>query len=599
MEKPTKQGRYISIKQKLLGSYFIMLIIPILLVGIYLTASIRTNLINNKMAEIENNNERIQMDYVTLLSSVTNVSDWIYQDGDLADLVQTQYANPFDVYEAYQRYQMFEDYLRYYDEIEHIRFYVDNDTLTSTTGIYNANETIKNTDWYQSSVSGNGGIEWLVLEDGITKDQHLNLIRSVYRNYELVGVLTIAVNENMVKSLLADSASTVFITLNNQTPLYSYPEYDNIQDTYNQYRPVLDAVEDTEGNYEALDSQRYDREFTLNIRDVHIPKTLDSQMQVVGVVPTDSILQDVNRNLRLAYMIILAVLSMSILMLAIFIRTFNKRIIKLKNAMTMVAAGQFTIPPSIKGNDELSDVYKHLVMTTRSIEDLMKLNAEHIVNEKDWELQVKDAQFKMLASQINPHFLYNTLEMIRMKALRNQDREVAEIVMILSKLMRKSLERKQKETKLSEELEFTELYLQIQKLRFGEHIDYEIENTTQHDYTIVPLIIQPLVENSFIHGIEPKIDKGNIKIKVVEVDGYLEITVKDNGIGMKLDQLEQIRALLASNGDSSHLGVYNVHQRIRFTYGPSSGLSIDSVEGEGTVAKIRLPIQEHLNRQEE
>ncbi|WP_208559469.1 sensor histidine kinase [Marinilactibacillus kalidii] len=592
MEKTAKKKRYISIKQKLLGTYFVMLIIPILLVGIYLTTSIRTNLINNKMAEIENNNERIQTDYAALLSSVTNVSDWIYQDGDLADLVTKQYEAPFEVYQAYQNYQMFEDYLRYYDEIEHIRFYVDNDTLTSTTGIYNADETIKSESWYQNSVSGNGGIEWLVLEDTISKEQHLNLVRSVYRNYELVGVLTIAVNDNMVKSLLADSASTVFITLNNQTPLYSYPEYENILDTYNQYRPVLAAVEDTEGNYEALDSQRYDREFTLNIRDVEIPKTLDSQMQIVGVVPTDTILRDVNKDLRLAYMIIVAALSISILLLSIFIRTFNKRIIKLKDAMTTVAAGRFTIPPSINGNDELSEVYKHLVKTTRSIEALMALNAEHIVNEKDWELQVKDAQFKMLASQINPHFLYNTLEMIRMKALRNQDREVAEIVMILSKLMRKSLERKQKETTLSEELTFTDLYLQIQKLRFGEHIDYEIENTATYDYTIVPLIIQPLVENSFIHGIEPKIDKGHIKIQVAEVDDYLEITVKDNGIGMKTEQLNQIRALLASNGDSSHLGVYNVHQRIRFTYGPTSGLSIDSIEGEGTTAKIRLPLPE-------
>ena len=152
---------YISIKQKLLGSYLVILIIPILLVGIYLTSSIRTNLIDNKMAEIENNNERIRTDYTTILSSVIRVSDWIYQDEELADLVQTAYESPFEVYQAYNGYQMFEDYLRYYDEIQHIRFYVENPSLTSTTGIYPANEDITNKEWYQRGRSRSGQILWI------------------------------------------------------------------------------------------------------------------------------------------------------------------------------------------------------------------------------------------------------------------------------------------------------------------------------------------------------------------------------------------------------------------------------------------------------
>lgn len=590
MTKLFKKQPYISIKQKLLGSYFIILIIPILLVGIYLTMSIRNNLITTKMAEIENNNERIRTDYVEVLSSITRVSDWVYQDTDLVELVNEEYENPFEVYQAYSQYQMFEDYLRYYDEIEHIRFFVDNPTLTSTTGIYQATDEIKEEPWYQNSVLRNGYISWVEIQDHITQESYLNLVRAVYNNYEFVGVIAIAVNPEAVESILSDSASSVFITLDSETPLYSYPTHTDIKEAYNDYLPVLDTVSAEEGNYGLVDSEPYETDFTLNIRDVEIPKTLNSSMQVIGVVPTNTILEDVNRDLRLAYLVIVGVLLISILMLIVFIRTFDKRVIQLKDTMSMVANGDFDITQTIKGNDELSDVYKHLVVTTKSIENLMAINYDHAVKEKNWQLQLKDSQFKMLASQINPHFLYNTLEMIRMKALKNQDREVAEIVTILSRLMRKSLESKQTETVLSEELTFTEMYLQIQKLRFGDQISFSIHNYAEKDHLIIPLIIQPIVENSFIHGIEPKVGHGKITIVVNEENDQLVILIEDDGVGMKDVQLEKIRHVLTSNEDSSHIGINNVHQRIRYYYGEAYGLGIDSEESRGTRVTIRLPI---------
>lgn len=589
VKKLLNKRPYISIKRKLLGSYLLILIIPILLVGVYLTMSIRDNLISNKMAEIENNNERIRSDYVSILSSITRVSDWIYQDEDLVQLVNTEFENPFQVYQAYSEYQMFEDYLRYYDEIEHIRFFVDNKTLTSTTGIYVADESVRNQTWYQESLDKRGQISWYWLKDHITNQPHLNLVRAVYTEGDFVGVLAIAVNDSMVDRILADSLSSVFITLDSQSPVYSYPKTRNITEAYRLYQPILDTVRTEQGNYETIDNEQYDTDFTLNIRDVSIPKTLNSNMQVIGIVPTDSILEDVNQDLKIAYVIVGGVLVLSILILIVFIRAFNTRIVKLKETMSMVANGNFSIEPSIKGNDELSDVYKHLVKTTDSIENLIVENYEHAVKEKNWQLQLKDSQFKMLASQINPHFLYNTLEMIRMKALKNKDKEVADIITLLSRLMRKSLEGKQQDSTLSEELQFIDMYLQIQKLRFGDQIDYTIVNKTEEDYKIIPLIIQPLVENSFIHGIEPKLGKGIIEITVDSRESDLIISIKDNGIGMEKAQLDKIRKLLNTDEDSEHLGISNVHHRIKYYYGDIYGLEIESLEGNGTLVTVHVP----------
>lgn len=594
-----RNQRYISTRQKLLGSYLIILIIPILFVGIYLTMSIRSNLIMNKMAEIETNNERIRVDYSSVLSSVTGVSDWIFQDEDLAALVGIEYESPFQVYQAYARYQMFEDYLRYYDEINHIRFYVDNSTITSTTGIYYASPEISEQAWFQEAIDKRGRISWLQLRDHVTGETHLNLVRSVYQDYQLIGVLAIAVSDTSIQNILTDSASTVFITLNNQTPLYSYPNYEDIAYAYTMYEPILESVGTTEGNYDLIDSDQYGEDFTLNIRNVAIPKTLDSQMQVIGVVPTSTILSDVNRDLRTTYIIMASVLVISFFLLNLFIRKFNDRIIKLKDAMTMVSHGDFDIPGAIKGNDELSQVYDHLVITMKSIEELMVENYEHAVREKNWELQLKEAQFKMLASQINPHFLYNTLEMIRMKALTNQDKEVAEIVKILSRLMRKSLEGNQKELVLSDELTFIEMYLQIQRLRFGEQIDFDIQQKTEKDYTIIPLVIQPIVENSFIHGIEPLIGNGIICITAEEIGENLVITIEDNGVGMSKSRLEKIREILTSEEESAHLGIKNVQQRIQSFYGNQYGVTIDSKEGQGTIVTIILPAIPYYSRKKE
>jgi two-component system sensor histidine kinase YesM len=541
------------------------------------------------MEEIETNNERIRMDFSHVLTDIINVSDWIYQDTNLSSLVTTEYLDTFEVYQAYSRYHMFEDYLRHFDEIEHIRFFVENSTLTDTNGIYVATNEIIQEEWYQAAVEGRGRISWIELTDHVTGQKSLNLVRAVYQEYQLVGVLTIALDEQAVKNVLADSASTVFITLNEQTPLFSYPHYPDIIQAYQVYQPIIESVEGVEGNYDTLDSEQYGEEFTLNISNVEIPKSLDSRMQVVGVVPTSTILSDVNRDLQVAYLILIGVFSTSIFLLILFIRKFNDRIVKLKEAMTMVSGGDFDIAHSINGNDELSEVYDHMYITMKSIERLMEENYEHAVQEKNWQLQLKELQFKMLASQINPHFLYNTLEMIRMKALRNKDEEVAQIVKILSKLMRKSLERNQKELSLNEELEFIEMYLQIQQLRFGDQIEYTITQQTTQDYTLIPLLIQPIIENSFIHGVEPKIGKGIINLSVKEEQTDLIIQVEDNGVGMSKEKQESLNKILLEEVNTTHLGINNVHQRIRYFYGEKYGLKILSEEGKGTTVTIKIP----------
>ena len=201
----------------------------------------------------------------------------------------------------------------------------------------------------------------------------------------------------------------------------------------------------------------------------------------------------------------------------------------------------------------------------------------------------------MLANQINPHFLYNTLETIRMKAFCNGDKEIADIVKKLGKIMRRNLEVSGKMVSLQSELELIENYLQIQSMRFEGMVKYELNieaSVRKEGYKILPLLLQPVVENAFIHGLEEKKEKGTIIIDILENDECLIVKVKDDGVGIEPDKLEIINHKLAlseeNNGKS--IGMINVNQRIKIHYGKQYGLSIESKFGKGTIVTLSLPI---------
>ena len=154
-------------------------------------------------------------------------------------------------------------------------------------------------------------------------------------------------------------------------------------------------------------------------------------------------------------------------------------------------------------------------MTPPAIVNIEEVYIEKIQKEQLRASQ-KEAEFKMLANQINPHFLYNTLETIRMKAFCNGDKEIADIVKKLGKIMRRNLEVSGKMVSLKSELDIIDSYLQIQSMRFEGMVKYElnIESSIKNDeYEILPLLLQPVVENAFVHGLEEKKEKGEVSKK--------------------------------------------------------------------------------------
>lgn len=291
-----------------------------------------------------------------------------------------------------------------------------------------------------------------------------------------------------------------------------------------------------------------------------------------------------------ACIIIICVIT-SVILLGICTERFIKRLDEFKNQLHRAAAGDFQIYASHEDKDEISELYHDLHIMIDSIQQLTATVYEEQVQKEKLNSRQKDVEFKMLASQINPHFLYNTLETIRMKARCYGELEIEELVKMLAKIMRRNISVGDKLVTLKSELELVEYYLKIQQYRFGGRVSYQILEKCETEYLkIMPLIIQPVVENAFVHGLETKEGEGQIRI-IVEKKDSLIIEIIDDGIGIPRDKLEEINENLNDfrKLTRSNIGLSNVNQRIKLLYGEEYGLYIESEENIGTKVIIKIP----------
>ncbi len=211
---------------------------------------------------------------------------------------------------------------------------------------------------------------------------------------------------------------------------------------------------------------------------------------------------------------------------------------------------------------------------------------------KEEQKKLRKAEFEVLQAQINPHFLYNTLDAIVWSAEANNQKQVVKMVGSLSDFFRTSLNKGKEIVTIKEELQHVRSYLEIQQIRYMDILSYEIEVSEDiYNYTIPKITIQPIVENALYHGIKNKRGGGKILVNGRDLGDYIYISVKDNGIGIEEKRLEEIRNSLVTDntGDGEVYGLYNVNERIKLGFGDEYGLSIESIAGEYTVVNIKLP----------
>jgi two-component system sensor histidine kinase YesM len=265
---------------------------------------------------------------------------------------------------------------------------------------------------------------------------------------------------------------------------------------------------------------------------------------------------------------------------------------KLHDVTTTIARHDLEALVTADNADEITELGLSFNIMVGKIKELLDAKIEEHEN-------LMMAELRALQAQINPHFLYNTLDAIIWMAESKRMDQVVELVRVLSRFFRITLSKGKDWITVRDEIEHVESYLAIQKMRYRDILDYQIDVPGDvRDGQILKLTLQPLVENALYHGIKNKRSGGTIVVRGRRLDGdLLQIQVEDNGIGMTHEQLAQIRALLGAEASGaviaeSGYGINNVNQRIKLYYGQEYGLTIESEYRHGTRVSLTIPLQQ-------
>ena len=334
------------------------------------------------------------------------------------------------------------------------------------------------------------------------------------------------------------------------------------------------------GSYNIMNGKKVDKVVFFTT----IPNTRG--WSLCSMVSAKELYRDKDRLVYTVLFIWLGMLIISIILCTAVSRSISNPINKLTKAIKKMEEGDLEVACDVKvdGNNEISILSRSFNSMVHKIRFLM----DRIYEE---EKQKRSAELMVLQSQINPHFLYNTLDNLQWKAYDYDAVEIAEMIEALSNFFRISLSNGKEFIPLSQEIKHIENYLFIQEKRYEDILKFTIDfDSSLSDIIVLKLIIQPIVENAIYHGIKPKLSNGNIEVSVYEINDYVYISVYDDGVGMDKETLNELRASLNIKNEKFGYGLYNVNQRIKLVYGENSGVELSSTLGEGTTVLIKIPI---------
>ncbi|SDJ77912.1 cache domain-containing sensor histidine kinase [Sediminibacillus albus] len=310
-----------------------------------------------------------------------------------------------------------------------------------------------------------------------------------------------------------------------------------------------------------------------------------SQMTYYHLLPFDNITKQSQTIKRIMIVCFLFMLTLTILLSRRAAQNISKPLEELSTRMKQVQDGDFEEPEAIPEkyhNDEVGLLHINFRLMLDKINELIKENYTK-------QLIIKETEYKALQAQINPHFLYNTLDSINWLAKINQQEKISVMAEALGNMMRNIISKKAAMITVKEELEIVRNYITIQQYRYEKRLDFTLDTSITHEGSQIPkLTIQPIVENAIQHGLEEMVTKCHVSVTVLAIGENLQITVEDNGPGIDESKLEGIyRGKIKSK--SSGIGLNNINERIKLMFGDTYGVNIESRLGAGTKVKILLP----------
>ncbi|MCD8221290.1 MAG: sensor histidine kinase [Clostridiales bacterium] len=480
------------------------------------------------------------------------------------------------------------------DLITDIKLYVDGKLsflidVDTEAALFSPLSTVTGTYWYGifSSTSADSLLcpsLYLSVTEDTTRGQ-LAYITRLYSGTEGQAYLAVYFSQDRLSSILSDNMNTdnsACYILNDRDVVVSVSD-SSLSGAYYMSNETLSELVGGVNIYTTrayLSDNIYVGYYSIPDTDWHLVSILSS----AGLVKKGRTLVFQFIGMYIAFFILAFLFSV------LLSRSISERIASLSRKMQHVHNDR---PERIDNAEPSIDEIGDLVTTYNYMSDEINRLLDQQIRTAE-ELKLKE--FNALQSQINPHFLYNTLDMINWLAQTEKRTEVTQAIQALSRFYKLTLSRKNMNGVIKDELEHVSLYVQLQNMRYENRIQFMIDVPDfMEDYEIPRLTLQPIVENCIQHGIMEKPEKsGTILITGWPEGDDLILLISDDGVGMSKEQIDSILSGdKQPEGSGSNIGVYNTHARLQLLYGERYGLSYESQKGQGTSTQIRLPALLH------
>ncbi len=586
------QGKFrsTSILTKFLLIYIVSIVLPLLVIQTISQRS-ATGLLKSEVYDnLTGMSRQINASIENWFKQMDNLSSLLYSFDLLNNIITTDgYAeNSIQLLENNREFDKFFTYLMAQArDIESIFIFTAGGHVffKSYTGQPSWNDDPKDETWYREVVRADGKVVFFSSPPYPTAG-NLHKTFSMARQIKTMdgrthAVFLLTVNMDAIKSIIGNSTSSYssrFLILDKEG-----------NDVYNdgQSPPIAAA----QANLLAMKAKDGTASGTVNGEDVLLTYT-DSAItgwKIVSLTPRHYIERKMQSMQRYSLStIVISLLVFSSLIVLLYLAIY-KPILRLERSMKKVEAGDFNVRVAENSQDEIGRLCANFNRMVRKINDQI---------EQEYKLTIlnKDAEFRALQAQINHHFLFNSLQSISSIAVVNQVPEINRMAQSLGYMLRYSIETNSDAVPFEQELSHVQCYLAIQKIRLDDKVTVDIDiDASVYRFSIMKLLLQPIVENAFNHGFAAKRGKGRLSLSASLIRNQLVLRVSDDGAGMNEDTLNSLRESIERgdpdghrNGKSS-IGLLNVTNRLRLFYGVTHSTEIHSRIGEGTDIVIRIP----------
>ncbi|GMK37567.1 histidine kinase [Paenibacillus sp. CCS19] len=571
----------IRLRNKMLLLYLLCVFTPMIVTNYLFYNTMTDNVRDRRMKEIDRAVEQIKNDFREQVDDAVGLSSFFYSDYTTNETLDRDYNHVEDYVEAYDNYlrPIMNSYSSVTMSLQNIMIYVANPTLLHSGNIGLLSDAIRAEEWYKQGAASVRSQPVFMR----TKTANGDFI-----SFSLVRRLDYYADRMSTEKMLKIDFKTIDLkeiiaNLNMEGEMYLVNPSGQIEFTTNPDVHWDDRVQPLYSNLKSSHSIEFVKSFN-NVSYLN-------GWQIIGTIDEGEVVKEVrkSRDFILWSGCIMIIIPTAIIL--IITRSINLRVVQILKHMKKVKTQSFESIDEEESRDEIGQLTLEFNRMTLQIRTLIDDVYVADIQKKSLELERKVAQLNALQSQINPHFLFNALETIRMRSLLKDEKETAKIIHNMAKLFRSSFAWNKDKVTVKEELEFILCFLEIQKYRFEDKLIYEIDVQPEaYNCELPKMLFLPFVENASIHGIEPLKHGGRIYIRIAREDEDLVFKIRDNGIGMNEEQVNKLYRYLDMNetlGDS--IGIQNVIYRGKMIYGDRFLFEVDSRPGQGTAIMIRIP----------